>query len=458
MGVEKKIEKENGHTYVQWLSGVVANSILFTYGLQAGWMSPSAKVLQSSSSPTGAPLSDSTLGWVASLMPITALFTVPLFAYLADRIGRKNSILLMTVPQLGCWLFKLFAKNLTCLIIARILFGISAAGCFSVVPMYNREIARDDIRGRMGSMLAFFLNLGILAMYGMGACLDYYTVLYIVVWTPILTFLFMLLCPESPGYLVKIGRFEDAAKNLSRLRGLPSSDKSLQSEMDYMRKQDEYYKTLPNLSLIVILRNKAWRKGYLIATLLISVQALAGNFALVTYGANILSAVVDMNAELQTLSFPVIMMLGSIVSICVMERARRKTILLFSYVVSGLSLASLATMMMLPDIAPEWLLLLVIACSMFVYALAVLPGPVIIMSEMFNIQVRAKLIGVVTFQAWFMSFTQLAAFAPITAALGMHTYFYICASMNLLGIVTVLVLMPETRGKSIEEIEDQLKK
>lgn len=459
--MEKKIENEKrkGHTYMQWISGVVANSTLFTYGLQAGWLSPSAKVLQSWSSPTGAPLSDSTLGWVASLMPITAAFTVPLFAFLADRIGRKKSILLMAVPQFGCWLLKLFATNLTYLIIARICYGLAAAGCFSAVPMYNKEIAQDNIRGRMGSMLIFFLNLGILTMYALGAYLDYYTVLYVVTGIPVLTLFFMLKCPESPGYLVKIGRFDEAAENLSCLRGLPVHDPSLQSELECMRKQDEYYKTLPNLSLVVILKDKAWRKAYLISALVIAVQALSGNFALVTYGANIVSSVANMNAELQTLSFPTIMMMGSVVSVCIMERVGRKIILLFSYAVSVLSLSSLATVMLLPkESVSGWLPLLAITLSMFVYAVGVLPGPYIIMSEMFNIQIRAKLMGVVTAQAWFMCFTQLATFAPITLALGMHTYFYICAGMNLLGIVVVLVLMPETRGKSIEEVENELRK
>ncbi|XP_047984154.1 facilitated trehalose transporter Tret1-like isoform X2 [Leguminivora glycinivorella] len=444
---------------MQWISGVVANSTLFTYGLQAGWLSPSAKVLQSSSSPTGAPLTDNTLGWVASLMPITAACTVPLFSILADRIGRKKSILLMTVPQFGCWLLKLFATNLTYLIIARICYGLAAAGCFSAVPIYNKEIAQDSIRGRMGSMLIFFLNLGILTIYALGAYLDYYTVLYVVSGIPVLTFFCMLKCPESPGYLVKVGRYDEAAESLSCLRCLPAEDLSLQGELEYMKKQDEYYKTLPNLSLIVIFKNKAWRKAYLISTLLIAVQALSGNFALVTYGANIVSSVADMNAELQTLSFPTIMMLGSVVSVCVTERVARKKILLFSYVVSVLSLGTLATVMLLPkDTVLGWLMLLAITASMFVYAVGVLPGPYIIMAEVFNIQIRAKLMGVVTSQAWLMCFTQLATFAPISAVLGMYTYFYICAAMNLLGVIVVLVLLPETRGKSIEEVELELAK
>ncbi|XP_063369844.1 facilitated trehalose transporter Tret1-like [Cydia amplana] len=458
---KKKLENEKrkGHTYMQWISGVVANSTLFTYGLQAGWLSPAAKVLQSRSSPTGAPLSDSTLGWIASLMPITAFFTVALFAFLADRIGRKNSILLITVPQFGCWLLKLFASNLTYLIVARICYGLAAAGCFSVVPMYNKEIAQDNIRGRMGSMLIFFLNLGILLQYALGAYLDYYTVLYVVTGIPVLTFLCMLKCPESPGYLVKIDRFDEAAENLSCLRGLPVNDSSLQSELECMKKQDEYYKTLPNLSLVAIFKNKAWRKAYLISALVIAVQALSGNFALVTYGANIVSSVANMNAELQTLSFPTIMMLGSVVSVCVIERVGRKIILLVSYVVSVLALGSLATIMVLPkDSVPGWFPLLAITSSMFVYGVGVLPTPYIIMSELSNIQIRAKIYGMVTAQAWFMCFTQLATFAPISAALGMYTYFYICAAINVLGVVVVLVIMPETRGKSIEEVENELRK
>ncbi|KAI8432928.1 hypothetical protein MSG28_013831 [Choristoneura fumiferana] len=313
MKSEKETTKK-GHTYVQWAAGIIANSIAFTYAMQACWISPVAKVLQSKSSPTGAPLSDSTLGWVASALPITAFVFVPIFSFLADKYGRKTSILIMAVPQ------TLYFASTTSLVIARVCSGIAAGGCFNVVPMYNKEISQDNMRGAMGSLLIVACNMGILIIFALGAYVEYYTVLYIVAGIPVLTFILML-------------------------KGLDEDDKSIQNEVNEMKKDDEFYKTMPPLSMI--------------------------------------ASGVDLDAELMTLTFPAVMLAGSFLAMVAMERVGRK--------------------------------------------------------------------------GWGLSFALLAAFAPITAAFGMYANFYFFAAVQLLGFAAVLVLMPETRGKSIEQLETELK-
>ncbi|KAI8432939.1 hypothetical protein MSG28_013837 [Choristoneura fumiferana] len=326
---EVEIEpKKKGHTYIQWIVAIIANSPVLTYGLQAGWISPTTKTLQSQSSPLGAPLSDYTMGVVASLMPISALLSVPVFTYVAERYGRKKAILLISVPHFISWLLKLISPSSITLIIARICCGIAAGGCFNAIPMYTKEISQDDIRGLLGSLLIFFHNLGIFLMYVIGAYLDYYTVLYVVVGLPVLSFLLMLKCPESPGFLVKIGKYDEGVKLISSLRGLEADDKCIQNEVDAMRKEDEYYKTLPSFSLIVILRDRAWRKAFVLVVLLVGVQTFSGNFAVI----------------------------------------------------------------------------------------------------------RAKLMCIAMAQSWVMTFIQLAAFAPITSAFGMHTMFFFFAGVNLFGL------------------------
>lgn len=102
----------------------------------------------------------------------------------------------------------MFSPTTTTLVIARVCCGAAAGGCFTIVPMYNKEISQDSIRGLMGALLMVCYNLGVLTMYALGAYLEYYTVLYIVVFVPIVVFFLLLICPESPGYLVKIGKMK----------------------------------------------------------------------------------------------------------------------------------------------------------------------------------------------------------------------------------------------------------
>lgn len=80
--------------------------------------------------------------------------------------------------------------------------------------MYVKEISHDNIRGLLGSLLIFMQNIGFLTMYAMGSYLDYHTVVWIALSIPILTVVLMLKAPESPAYLVKIGKTKVSSMSL----------------------------------------------------------------------------------------------------------------------------------------------------------------------------------------------------------------------------------------------------
>lgn len=96
----------------------------------------------------------------------------------------------------------------TSLIIARVLSGLAAGGCFNIVPMYIKEISRDNIRGILGTLPTLSQTLGIFFAYIIGAYLDYFTMNCIILVFPIMTIILMLKAPDSPAYLVKRGKFD----------------------------------------------------------------------------------------------------------------------------------------------------------------------------------------------------------------------------------------------------------
>lgn len=73
---------------------------MLIYGLETGWISPFTFLLQSTSSPTGYPLSDTEISWVASILSMTAVFSVILLSYIADRYGRKVAIIIIAILEL----------------------------------------------------------------------------------------------------------------------------------------------------------------------------------------------------------------------------------------------------------------------------------------------------------------------------------------------------------------------
>lgn len=104
------------------------------------------------------------------------------------------------------WIVTMLPASTTSLIVARVFCGIAGGGCFHVVPMYIKEISQDNIRGTLTSIFALAQSTGILLMYALGGFLDYHSVLWVVVGLPILTFLIFFKAPESPSFLVKMGK------------------------------------------------------------------------------------------------------------------------------------------------------------------------------------------------------------------------------------------------------------
>ncbi|XP_026750502.2 facilitated trehalose transporter Tret1-like [Galleria mellonella] len=457
MTVDSEMPRKQGTTHMQWIIAILVNTTTLTYGIQAAWISPTTKVLQSETSlVVDQPISDASWTLIASTMPLMAVFGVPICSYLADKYGRKMGILAIAVTQALCWIIKIVTTSVPGLLIARICAGVAAGGCFCITPMYVKELSQDNIRGLLVSLMGLSQNLGFFLMYAMGAFLDYYTLLWIVVWLPLVLIALLIKIPESPAFLIKSEKYEAAASTIAFFRGLNPEDKEVVYEIDCMKNENIYFKSLPDISLISILKNKPWRKGLLLLLLVFTFQAGNGCFAIITYASSILvSSGVTISPDIQTLSIPAVMIIGSVFSIACVERVGRKVLLVTTFGITVASFLCLASIMLVQHqggSVPGWLCVIAIVAAVWAYAAGVAPIPNVIMSEMFNFQIRAKMLGCIVTYGWFISFVQLIAFTPISNVLGTYGTFYCFAGINLLGIFVTLVLMPETKGKTVEEI------
>lgn len=106
------------------------------------------------------------------------------------------------------WIFSIYPANYASLLVARFFCGLGGGGCFHIVPMYVKEISQESIRGTLGTIMTVFQNVGTLLMYALGGYLDYYTALYIVAGIPAVNILLLSKAPESPSFLVKVGKIE----------------------------------------------------------------------------------------------------------------------------------------------------------------------------------------------------------------------------------------------------------
>ncbi|XP_072948104.1 facilitated trehalose transporter Tret1-like [Epargyreus clarus] len=460
--MKEEQEKREGHTYWQWILALLVNMTLFTYGLDVGWTSPMVKVLQSEQSPAGEPLSDITVSWIASIVCLAAVFAVFIYSYIAERFGSKVSVIAIATPQAISWLIRLCFVSGPWLITSRFISGIAAGGCFNAVVMYVKEISQDSVRGVLGSMLVLVQNIGVLLMYIMGAYLDYNMVTWIVACIPVINGILLFQAPQSPAFLVKQGKIDEAIATVAFLRGLNRDHKTVMSEVEFMKNEDDYYKSQPNLSLITIVKNLIWRRGLIVSTVIIMVQGMNGAFAVTTYASSILTSTgvkFNVSAETLTLSIPIILIFGSIVFTICADRIGRRThsiIMLSIAACSNLGIGVSMLMKLYGGTVPNWLPILCMMTSVWSYSGGVAALPYIIMAEMFSFQTRAKVLGMTITLAWLASFIQLIGYIPLSNAAGLHTTFFIFAGVNTFGIIFTLLFLPETRGKSVEQIEEDL--
>ncbi|XP_060805931.1 facilitated trehalose transporter Tret1 [Amyelois transitella] len=456
--IHNKVKK--GHTYVQWMVAIVVETTVLSYGLLAGWVSPFKTILQSDASPAGKPLTDMEMSWVASILPLAAVTGVILFTYISDRWGRKIGIFVMAASQATCWILKLSTANVICLIIARFFAGVPAGGCLQLLPIYVKEISQDNIRGMLVSMIILMQNIGVLTMFAMGAYLDYVTVLWVGLTVSLLSIVALIKIPESPSYLVKEGKYEQAEKIIAFLRGLNTEHKIVQDELDYLKNNDKQAKDLPDVTILTILKNKTSRAGLLIIMMIISVQAMNGSYSIFTYASSVISASgVTLSPELQTLSIPIVMIIGSFVSIACVEKIGRKVIISTGFALTTAGLVCLGTVLTVQHHGgslPSWMPVISIIVIVWSYSAGILPMPYVIMAEMFNFQIRARVSGCICCFAWFVTFLQIFIFTPVSNLVGLHNTMYCFAAVNLIGVVVILVIVPETKGKSVEQIEEIL--
>ncbi|KAG6457202.1 hypothetical protein O3G_MSEX010171 [Manduca sexta] len=421
-----------------------------------------SKVLQSDQSPIGRPLTNNELSWVGSVPSLAGVFGAPLAVYIADKYGRRIGIMSVAFLQALCWVIKLLPLTIETLILARICCGLGGAATFNTVPIYVKDICQANIRGRTGLLMMLSQNIGILAMYAMGAYLDYYIVLWIVLVMPVLSIALLFLAPESPAFLVKVNKAEEATATIAKLRGLDATDKVVQNEMDIIKREDEAFKSIADVSFKGILKQRAWRRGFFLMMVIIIAHACNGAFTIITYASMILKQLrVIVSPELQSLSIPVFMIFASLVSMSLVERLGRKVILATCYIISAIALGSLGTILVLQQqgmTVPGWMPIVVIIVTVCCYAAAVSPMPFVIMSEMFNFQVRSKVMCCLLIEAWLLSFMQLFSYTRIADAFGAHVAFFIFVAINVFGAFCVLVFLPETKGKTVEEIENDLLK
>ncbi|KZC10964.1 Facilitated trehalose transporter Tret1 [Dufourea novaeangliae] len=449
---------EKGSTTLQYVAAAAANLCTMAAGAMLGWTSPVLPKLMKNTedSPLGRPIDQDENSWIGSLVAIGAMIGCFVAGWMSEKFGRKRTLLSAVVPFTIGWILIASAKVVIQLCVARVFLGFAMAFAFTVVPMYCGEIAETSVRGALGSFLQLFITFGLLYSYAIGPYVSY-TVLWILCGIlPIIFFGCFITMPESPYYLLKIGQREEAIASLARLRSLPPA--SVQKEADEM--QVTWNCTASIMDLFTV---KANFKAMVYTSLLAMFQQLSGINVVLFYMEGIfISAGTSLSTSVATIIVGAVQTIASCVTPVVVDRLGRKLLLIISGIGEIVTLCALGTYFYLKDalhsdvssisILPILSLVIFIAT----YCLGWGPLPWTMMGEMLATNVKSKASSIAVCMCWLLAFFITKFSGTLSESFGNYTLYWLFAVFCVISVVFTVMVLPETKGKNLQQIQDEL--
>ncbi|MDR1861040.1 MAG: sugar porter family MFS transporter [Bacteroidales bacterium] len=408
-------------------------------------------------------ISDSSIlqGWAISCAVVGCIIGVTVSGSLADKLGRKPLMLLAAVIFIVSAVGTGMVNAFNGFIFYRLVGGVAIGIASNVAPMYIAEVSPPDVRGRFVSLQQLTIVLGILFAQVINwliahpgePAIDSWNVQAGWRWmfwaenVPAgLYLIFIFLIPESPRWLVKANRVSLAAHTLSRIGG-----------QDFAACEIAMMKTTTvEHGGFAALLSKRISRLLIVGIVLAILQQWCGINVIFNYAQEIFSAA---GYNVSDTLFNIVVtgatnVLFTFVGMYTIDWLGRRALLLFGaiglttiYAILGLCYYRHVT-----GFAMLCLVVAAIAC----YAMTLAPVIWVVISEIFPTRIRGLAMAISTFALWSACFVLTYTFPLLNKGLGASGTFWLYGVICLLGFFFVLYKLPETKGKSLEEIEKEL--
>lgn len=392
--------------------------------------------------------------------PIAAILTALPFSYLCDKIGRKKTLLLIAIPQMLSFILISVAKSIYIFYLSRFLSGIGDACLFSSVPMYIGEVATPKVRGSWGNMLTFFIYLGQFSINVIGSFLSVRQAAYVCMVFPILfasTFIFM---PESPYFLIMKDNYDGAKASLRKLHRKHNVDLEFETmKNDVQRQMSE---TGTWIDLFTIRSN---RKSLIAGIFLRASQQLGGISSFMVFTQYIFDkSGGNLEPRYSAIIFMSLIVIFNILAGICLDKLGRRRAYMYSLLLCAIILFIEASYFYLDQFSTtidvssfNWVPLAGLITYVVFYSFGLGIVPTLMMAELFSASIKGKALSVlnIVFAVLVCSTTKI--FYALQTNIGMFAPFLLFSMSCCISTVLSLYFVPETKGKTLEEIQQSLK-
>ncbi|XP_059148724.1 solute carrier family 2, facilitated glucose transporter member 8-like [Physella acuta] len=420
----------------------------FNFGIAIGYSSPSIPSMIKRGV-----LTQEESSWFGSLLTIGALLGAPLGGWLIEKVGRKLSMTFLSIPfTTGFLIIALATESYQCYF-GRLLTGLGSGMVTVCVPIYVAEISTTSMRGVLGSCVQLFITIGIATAYILGVFFEWRWLAHLCIIPCFLAGVLTFFIPETPRWLLKKNRKTDAILALQALRDPHTNVHEECREMEDGSDPEE------NVSIMEILQKKEFSYPLSLVVFIMIFQQLSGINAVMFFTVSIFESAVGDFAYTATVIIGIVQILATLAAVYLMDKAGRRKLLH----VGGLIMATtlflfglyykISAKGWLNPFLNTWIPVFCLTFYIIGFSLGWGPIPMLIMSEIIPTRCKGAAGSVAIIASWGSAFIVTSQFSALQAVLGSSGIFYIFSACCVCGIWFVAKYIPETKGKSLEDIE-----
>ena len=397
-------------------------------------------------------------GFIVSAVLAGGAFALLIAGFLSDLIGRKKVIIIGAVLfVIGAFMIGNSVGYLS-ILTGRLVMGTGVGITSVIIPLYLAEVAPAHIRGKAIVAYQLCLTIGILAAYivdlGYAKSGDWRSMFLLLNYPGIAFLICCFVLPESPVWYFLKGRKDLSVKILNKVH-CEKEAVFIMDEMETLKRENAEDGT-----------NSFFKKTYFIPFLIgftvACLTPLTGIDVIIEYCPTILKhcGISPQSSIAIGVAIMAVNVVVTVIAILLIDRLGRKPLLLFSSLIAFISLIVIAIGTLLPNADAIKIILIAFGMFGFIFGFGRGIGVVVwlAMSELLPSKIRSRGIAIALFGNTVIDTTLLAYFLDVEKVIGYSSVFFILAGITLFYFIFTLLFFPETKGKSIEEIEEYFRK
>ncbi|KFC69272.1 MFS transporter, metabolite:H+ symporter [Bosea sp. LC85] len=435
--------------YVAAIAGIAG----FLFGFDEGVIAGALHLLRGEF--TISPFSE---GLMTAAVPLGALVGAVLAGRTTETYGRRALLLAAAVLFAIGALFSAGATTIWMLTAARLLLGLAVGIAAMVAPLYISESAPAEKRGMLVSIYQLAITLGILGAYLVDFVFaESWRLMFAMGVVPAIALLVgMYRMGDTPRWLALQGRTEEARLAIGRIRELSPRDPAVDAELAGIRRAAEQ-RTRP--ATWADLLSPTVRPALVVGMGLFFLQQLSGINAVIYYAPTVFkeSGFDSTSTQiLATVGIGIVNVAMTFVGMYLIDRIGRRRLLFIGFAGTALSLGMIAIAAMTDAEALDLLATIGLVLYVAAFAASIGPLPWVMMSEIFPLKVRSLGMSVASLANWAFNFLVVFSFPMLVTSFGLGGVFALYAAVCAAGLIFTHLLVPETAGVSLEDIERHL--